>query len=133
MNLFPKVIIDVYPDYFDFSRGAQQIRMQNFVYLDPDHHTPIAIGEKLDIAEGVQVSLFDDTLDLPQDVDKFEYLKLYMSLAIKLLFINQFWPGFPPVFVFRGADRLKEKLLGYHRYILAEAARSIGVYKVIFE
>ena len=133
MPIFPEITVDFYPDYCEFQAGNKKIRMENYIYLDPDHHTPMALGEKLNVVDGVELHLFNLPEQMPAGTDVFEYLKMYMSLAVKLLFIEHYFPGPGPLFVFRGADRLQMALKGYHRFILAHAAREAGARAVSFK
>jgi hypothetical protein len=133
MKLAPTIIIEINPEYFLFIQDDVKYVFETCVNYTVREGVPapVAIGENREIPDATLVHLFGKETDY--DMDKFGFLRLFIEYGLEKVTEQKRFPSLKPLIIFRGAETLKEALVGYHFGILHQAGLLAGAREVRFE
>ena len=127
----PRLIIDVAPEAFTFSRNGTHRSLPAYLYVREREglREVVAIGQEAPSSQGlVRVDLFGPG-HAPTG-DRTEYLEKFLTYGLQLLHT---WALIRPFVVVRGAHRLAPFLNGYEEGILRDVLRRVGASFVTFQ
>ena len=127
----PRVVIDVAPDAFTFSRGDAHRSLATYLFVRQRDglREIVAVGQDAPGAQGViRVDLFGKGL-LPVG-GLCEHLEAYLTYGLQLLHT---WSLVRPLVVVRGTSRLAPFLNGYEQSLLRDVLIRAGASFVAFQ
>ena len=134
MKIGPEIIVEVTLDYFVFSEGKKQLRLDTCMNLaiDNGETIPVSIGENKGVSDATLVYLFKPNPTNPK-WEKQGLLQAFMEYGIGKIFEERRFPPLRPLIIFKNDVKLSELLCGYQKGILEYAAMSGGAREVRFE
>ncbi len=127
----PRVVIDVAPDAFTFSRDGAHRCLATYLYIRQREglREVVAVGQDAPGSLGViRVDLFGGEHSLAGDLS--EHLEAYLTYGLQLLHT---WSLIRPLVVVRGTSRLAPFLNGYEQGLLRDVLRRAGASFVTFQ
>jgi hypothetical protein len=128
-----KIIVDVTPEVFVFSRNGRSINVGTFVYLynDLGKYGIKGIGEDFDGCDrGLRIDLFKGESLPDNSISRAELLEAFFRHSfIKIIGKEKF---LSPTVTFRGAHNLSGTLTGHQMTSLSNAAVKAGAHVVEF-
>ncbi len=132
--LHPKMSIDASPDIFVFSTSKNQFSIEPIVYIDPENHKPVAMGENTGIPSNIiKVQLFKPQELLTQSFSKYQILTAFIGYGIGRSYMHILVPFPRPIVNLHGVDRFEPVLCGYQREFFFTAITEGGAWTVRFE
>ena len=135
MKIAPEIVVEIQQDYFVFSKGEKQFRLDtciNYVIEDGKFKL-INIGENKEIPGTNLVNLFDPENAIEPELEKMYLLQTFFEIGIGESFESKLLPQLRPSIIFRNDAELDRLLCGYHRALLEFAALLGGARDVRFE
>src|SRR2546425_5239081 len=123
-NFAPRLVIDVAPEAFTFSRNGAHRSLPAYLYVRErdGSREVVAVGLDVPASQGlVRVDLFGPG-HAPAG-DRTEYLEKFLTYGLQLLHT---WSLIRPLVVVRGTYRLTPFLNGYEQGILRDVLRRAG-------
>ncbi len=135
MKLVPTIIVDITSDYFEFTEGDFQIRLETCLNytIEEGIFKPVTIGQNIKISGTNFVRLFDPDFQNNLAINKMDFLEWFLEYAIGKIFEKRFFPALKPLVIYRGAEKLDKILCGYQRGVLEIAALLANARTVRFE
>jgi hypothetical protein len=127
----PRVVIDVAPDAFTFSRNGALRCLATYLYVRQRDglHEVVAVGQDAPGSLGViRVDLFGG--GQPPAGDLTEHLEAYLTHGLQLLHTRSLMR---PLVIVRGASRLATFLNGYEQGLLRDVLKRAGASFVTFQ
>ena len=135
MKIAPEIIVETHPDYFVFSKGERQFRLDtclNYIIEDGQFRL-VNIGENKEIPGTRLMNLFDPENAVEPELDKMFLLQTFFEIGIGESFESKLLPQLRPSIIFRNDAELDGLLCGYQRALLEFAALLGGARDVRFE
>jgi hypothetical protein len=130
-NFAPRLVIDVAPEAFTFSRNGTRRSLPAYLYVREHERSRevVAVGQDAPASQGlVRIDLFGSG-HAPAG-DRTEYLEKFRTYGLQLLHT---WSLIRPLVVVRGTHRLAPFLNGYEQGILRDVLRRAGASFVTFQ
>jgi len=127
----PRVVIDVAPDAFTFSRNGASRCLATYLYVRQrdGQREVVAVGQDAPGSTGVtRIDLFAEA-QAPAG-DRTEHLEAYLTYGLQLLHT---WSLIRPFVIVRGASRLAPFLSGYEEGLLRGVLARAGASAVAFQ
>ena len=135
MKIAPEIIVEIHPDYFIFSKGERQFRLDTCInyILENGQFRLVNIGENKEIPGTNLISLFNPENSIEPELEKMSLLQAFFEYGIGESFESKLLPQLRPLIIFRNDAELDRLLCGYQKALLEFAALLGGARDVRFE
>lgn len=130
-NRAPRLVIDVAPEVFTFSRDGAQRSLPAYLYVREREglREVVAVGQEVPASPGLVRVDLSGPGQAPTG-DRTEYLEKFLTYGLQLL---HRWTLIRPLVVVRGIHRLTPFLNGYEQGILRDVLQRAGASFVTFQ